>query len=221
MSIWALLLSAWPGVVGWERTHHSDKMYNRMGQQNCSGRSEAVMHNGNVVSGYSRPRISRLAPWRRMVWLIIGSFPVLFIGMPVPALRSTASAAPLPGAWLMGTKVAIQMFDCSGLQCGRVIWLNNPLNAQGLLKRDTNNPDPALRQRQVCGPTIIWNLRASGPNRWEGGWFYNPDDGKTYRTNMELTSEDLIIARIYLGLPIFGETRTLSRVPQRTSEGWC
>ena len=152
---------------------------------------------------------------------IIGFFPLFFICIAVPSLRSTASAASLPGVWLMGTKVAIQMFDCSGLQCGRVIWLNDPFNAQGLLRRDTNNPDQALRERQVCGPTIIWNLHASGPNHWEGGWFYIPDDGKTYRTSMELTSADLIAARIYLGLPIFGEIRILSRVPQRTSEGWC
>jgi uncharacterized protein (DUF2147 family) len=180
------------------------------------------MHNeddaqSDVLWGCSKLRKFKLSP---PVLGIVCSrlFALLLIGM-VVALPATASAASLPGVWLMGTKVAIQMFDCSGLQCGRVIWLNDPLDAQGLLKRDTKNPDPALRQRQVCGPTIIWNLHTSGLNRWEGGWFYNPDDGRTYRTSMELKSADLIIARIYLGLPIFGETRTLGRVPQRTSVG--
>ena len=104
---------------------------------------------------------------------------------------------------------------------GRVVWLKKSLDSEGLPKRDILNPDPALRQRQVCGPTIIWNLRPSGANRWEGGWFYNPDDGKTYRASAQLRSADVIIARIYLGIPLVGETKTLFRVPHGTSEGWC
>ncbi len=121
----------------------------------------------------------------------------------------------------MGKQVAIQVFGCNGALCGRVVFLSVPLDPQGLLKRDTLNPDPALRQRQVCGPTIIWNLRSLNSARWSGGWFYNPEDGKTYQISMELKSADVIVARIYLGIPAFGEDRTLVRVPQGTSEGWC
>ena len=135
--------------------------------------------------------------------------------------RALAAAAVPPGVWLMGTKVAIQIFDCSNMLCGRVIWLNAPLNPEGLLKRDKLNPDPALRQRQVCGPTIIWNVHPNGDNSWDGGWFYNPDDGATYRVNMELVSPDVISARIYSGIPLFGETRTLVRVPMGIGAGWC
>jgi len=135
--------------------------------------------------------------------------------------RAPAAATIPPGVWLMGTKVAVQVFDCGDMLCGRVIWLKAPLNPQGLLKRDVLNPDPALRERQVCGPTIIWNLRSADPGHWKDGWFYNADDGKTYRLAMELQSDDAITARIYLGIPLFGETRTLVRVPMGTSAGWC
>ena len=135
--------------------------------------------------------------------------------------QAMAAVAVPPGVWLMGTKVAIQVFDCNDKLCGRVIWLKAPLNPQGLLKRDALNPDPALRERQVCGPTIIWNLRSTDPSHWKDGWFYNPDDGATYRLTMELQSDDLITARIYLGIPIIGETRSLVRVPMGTSAGWC
>src|SRR5579872_7249684 len=71
--------------------------------------------------------------------------------------RAMAGSAVPPGVWLMGTKVAIQVFDCNDMLCGRVVWLKAPLDPQGLKKRDTLNPDPVLRERQVCGPTIIWN----------------------------------------------------------------
>ena len=65
--------------------------------------------------------------------------------------------------------MAIQAFDCDDMLCGRVVWLKAPLDPQGLLKRNTLNPDPALRERQVCGPTIIWNLRRDDPGHWKDG----------------------------------------------------
>jgi uncharacterized protein (DUF2147 family) len=145
---------------------------------------------------------------------------MLFICTTLAIPQAMAAATP-SGIWLMGRKVAVQMFDCSGMLCGRVVWLKKALDPQGLLKRDILNPDPALRQRQVCGPTIIWNLRPTGANHWEGGWFYNADDGTTYSARMELKSDDVIVARAYLGLPILGTNRTLIRVPMGTSAGWC
>ena len=98
----------------------------------------------------------------------------------------------------------------------------NPARSPGAEpNRDKNNPDPALRQRRLCGLTVLWGLRPTGPDRWGGGWFYNPDDGKTYNVSAELRSADLIVARIYSGVRLFGETKTLLRVPHGTSEGWC
>ena len=72
------------------------------------------------------------------------------------------------------------------MMCGRGVWLRVPL--------DPLNPDPALPQCQVCGATIIWTLRATEPNRWEAGWFYNPDDGRTYGARAELKCADTIAA---------------------------
>jgi hypothetical protein len=105
--------------------------------------------------------------------------------------------------------------------CGRVIWLKTPLDPQGLLKRDNLNPDASLRDRQVCGPTIIWNVRAIDSSHWKDGWFYNADDGNTYRLAMEMQSDDVMAVRVYKGLPIFGETKTLVRVPMGIGAGWC
>lgn len=158
-------------------------------------------------------------PWRCLAKY--ASVILLLMSMTVAAAGDAIGAASLRGVWLMGTDVAVQIFDCGSLLCGRVVWLKAPLNAQGIMKRDINNPDPGLRGRQICGPSIIWNLQTTGPDHWGEGWFYNPDDGRTYRVSMELKSDDVIMMRIYLGLPIFGETKTLIRVPQGTSEGWC
>lgn len=142
---------------------------------------------------------------------------LLAFGASVPR----AVAAVPPGIWLMDAKAAVQIFDCGGLLCGRVIWLKAPLDPQGLLKRDKLNPDPALRDRQVCGPTILWNGHPVDSSHWDEGWFYNPDDGSTYRVSLYLQSADVMIARVYLGMPLFGKTKTLVRIPMGLGAGWC
>jgi uncharacterized protein (DUF2147 family) len=137
------------------------------------------------------------------------------------AQAHTASAEVLEGVWLIKGKAAVQLFDCKGLLCGRILWLQAPHDAQGQVKRDMKNPDSALRQRELCGLTVLWDLRSRGPNHWDDGWFYYPASGKTYNIKMELTSSDALVARLYLGMSFVGETKTLRRVLHGTSEGWC
>ncbi|MBV9756224.1 MAG: DUF2147 domain-containing protein [Alphaproteobacteria bacterium] len=138
------------------------------------------------------------------------------------ALFAANARAHVPqGMWLMPSKAVLQIFDCGGLLCGRIVWLERPRNRFGDLIRDVENPDPALRRRALCGQTILWGLRPAGPDRWEGGALYNPDDGRTYRVNAELRTADRFVARIYLGVPLLGENRTLSRVSRLGSDASC
>jgi uncharacterized protein (DUF2147 family) len=170
----------------------------------------------DAVLENSRPGASG----RRSSLKQISVFLALF-GAAVSASRTVASAGIPEGVWLIDNEVAVQIFDCSNLLCGRILWLLIPRNPQGQLVRDKKNPQPALRQRPLCGLTIFWALRPAGPDRWTDGWFYNPDDGNTYNISAELRSADTIEARIYLGLPLLGKTKTLHRVPHGTSNGWC
>jgi len=125
------------------------------------------------------------------------------------------------GTWLIDGRAVLQIADCDGLACGRIVWLLKWQGSPGQLRRDEFNPDPALRQRELCGLTVLWGLHPVGPDRLEGGWFYDPDGGKTYRVSAQIKSADVLIVRIYLGIPFFGRTKTLLRVPHGTSEGWC
>lgn len=137
------------------------------------------------------------------------------------APHAMAQAAVPQGVWLIDKKAAVQIFDCNGLVCGQIAWLYKPRNALGQLDRDKHNPDPALRQRQLCGLTMLRNLHQAGLNRWKDGWFYNPDDGETYRVSAQLKSDDVMVAHIYAGIPLFGQDKTLVRVPHGASAGWC
>ena len=126
------------------------------------------------------------------------------------------------GVWVVDGRAAVQIYDCNGLLCGRLRWMDRPRDAKGEPKRDKNNPDPALRQRELCGLTLIWDLRPTAPGHWEGGWFYDPDSGKTYKVMTEHTSSDQLVARFYEGFTLVGETKTLNRTrPGPPSDGWC
>ena len=86
---------------------------------------------------------------------------------------------------------------------------------------DHLNPDPKLRQRPLCGLTILWGLRPNGAGHWSNGWLYDPHDGHTYNVTAELTSPTRISARVYRGVPFLGRTELLTRDPQLSSHGHC
>ncbi|MBW6399278.1 hypothetical protein KPL78_15560 [Roseomonas sp. HJA6] len=76
----------------------------------------------------------------------------------------------------------MQIFDRSGLFCGCILWLLTPRDPQGRLKR----PRPCAAAAPAVRPDDPLGLRPAGPGRGGGGWFYSPDDGKTYGVSEEL-----------------------------------
>jgi len=131
------------------------------------------------------------------------------------------SAAIPPGVWLFDKKVALEIYACRDLLCGRILWLKVPRDSAGDLVLDRKNPDPTLRARALCGLTIITGLKPLGDNHWGEGRIYNPDDGKTYNVVGELVSDDLIKVQLFETTPVFSQNKTLERVPHGTSDGWC
>ena len=109
------------------------------------------------------------------------------------------------GSWIVADRVAIQVFDCSGLLCGRIVWLRNP----------------DLRSKGMCGRTIVWGLTPDGPTHWSGGRFYDPENDSTYDLSADLQPDDTISARIYDGVPMFGRTEILHHIASGSLQGWC
>jgi uncharacterized protein (DUF2147 family) len=152
----------------------------------------------------------------RAVWLAAA-----LVAFAVP--RPAASADIPEGVWLIepAPASALRLFECGGLVCGSVVWLRKFRDSSGQIQHDRLNPDPSLRSRLVCGMTVLWGLVPTSTGKWTRGWFYNPDDGKTYRITAQRAAPDAIVARIYVGIPLFGESRTLRQVPRLETEGWC
>jgi uncharacterized protein (DUF2147 family) len=123
-----------------------------------------------------------------------------------------AAAADPRGIWLVDGQVAVELFACDDGLCGRIVGLTEPRDDSGQLKHDARNPDPALRQRPLCGLGILSGLKPVGPDSWEGGRFYNPQDGHRYSASVHMQPDGRLTARFYLGLPVLGQSRTLVRI---------
>jgi len=101
---------------------------------------------------------------------------------------SAAEEAPnITGHWLTEDRTAIiAIAPCGNALCGSIarVLVNKP----GQPTTDINNPNPALRKRPFIGLRLISGMRA-GPKRWEGGRIYDPNNGKSYKSYLELNRD--------------------------------
>src|SRR4051812_16744971 len=119
-------------------------------------------------------------------------------GLLMLVIHTRLASSEVPdGIWLFANRVAVGVFECSGLVCGRIVWLLRPRTPAGQPDVDRLNPDPALRKRPLCGLIIIWGLQPDSPGNWSNGRLYDPQDGNTYDVTAERIAPDKISARVY------------------------
>ena len=110
-------------------------------------------------------------------------------------------------------KSHVEIYTCGEQLCGRIIWLNEPLNEAGTEKLDINNEDESMRERPIVGLEILTSFVAAGEDKWKKGRIYNPEDGDTYKCKMELKDPNTLKVRGFVGISILGKTQTWTRVP--------
>ena len=83
----------------------------------------------------------------------------------------------------------------------------------GQIKVDRENPDPALRTRQVEGMEIVWGFSWDPRDeRWEGGTIYDPESGNTYRCYIVMRDDGTLKVRGYIGFALLGRTEVWTHV---------
>jgi uncharacterized protein (DUF2147 family) len=133
---------------------------------------------------------------------------VLFVATPARAQDPT----PV-GVWLHENKrIKVEIAPCGDALCGKLVWFKRPNDAAGLPLVDVLNPNPVLRTRPLLGLEILHGLRPAGDGTWEDGTIYNPDDGETYSASMSIQGDGSVRVRVYVFLPLFGETKIWTRV---------
>lgn len=120
---------------------------------------------------------------------VIASIAAALFGLSLMAVAQ--ATMPVTGTWLSadgGTKVRVS--DCGGKLCGKVVWLNEPIDrSTGQPKTDKHNADAAKRARPLLGVEVVQGMKPSGDNKWSGQ-IYNADDGRIYQANVTLVSDN-------------------------------
>ena len=118
------------------------------------------------------------------------------------------------GVWIDDTgKGAVMIEPCGQTLCGRIVWLKQATDRRGRPLTDGNNPEPRLRQRPICGLPVIGNLKRQTDGSWDGGWIYDPKEGKSYDVELRLRAPNTLLVTGYLGLKFLSETLVWKRAP--------
>jgi uncharacterized protein (DUF2147 family) len=109
---------------------------------------------------------------------------------------TTASLAGSPtGIWYDHTgRGAVEITNCGGNLCGRVVWLKDDKNSK------------------VCGTRVIGNVKPVSGGRWDGGWIYDPDENARYSVEITPMGDKLKVMG-YQGTKLLSETMIWRRAP--------
>lgn len=124
-------------------------------------------------------------------------------------LRDTDS---ILGVWLTGEgKAQIEIYKKGNKYFGKIVWMIEPLEADGSTKKDDNNPDENLRNRTIKGLEILRGFEYEGDNEWVDGKIYDPESGSDYSCKITLRKDGKLDVRGYIGISLFGRTDVWTR----------
>jgi len=87
-----------------------------------------------------------------------------------------------------------------------------------LIREPGQDPNPLCnacpgekKDQPVQGLTILWGLE-KGDDNWDGGFILDPDNGRTYRSELRVTdNNEKLEVRGYIGFSLFGRTQVWIR----------
>jgi uncharacterized protein (DUF2147 family) len=112
------------------------------------------------------------------------------------AVSAVASAQDSPlGVWIDHTgRGAVEITDCGGNLCGKVVWVADQANSKG------------------CGLQILGDVKPMGDGTFDEGWIYDPDKDAKYDVEIVPQGNKLKIVG-YAGVKLFSQTFTWTKAP--------
>lgn len=128
--------------------------------------------------------------------------------------KQPSDADKVLGTWVSKAKDSqTEILKADGKYCGTLLagWGNNLYEKDGeTLKRDVNNPNPALRNQTLLNAVILSNLTCVD-GVYEKGDYYDVRTGRTFSCMMRMRGEKLEI-RIYAKFRFLGMTKEWTSV---------
>jgi uncharacterized protein (DUF2147 family) len=138
----------------------------------------------------------------------------IFISMMVMLASLTTYAQDVVGKWKLEDGTAIvEVYKQGETFNGKIVWLQNPTEADGTPAKDGNNPDAKLRSRQLIGLNMLSGLKKNG-GEYSGGSIYDPGNGKTYNCSMKVEGDVLKVRGSLDKRGLLGRTMDWFRVKE-------
>jgi uncharacterized protein (DUF2147 family) len=131
---------------------------------------------------------------------------ILYMLLAQSTLFANNSADIILGEWISEPKDGkITIFKQGDRYFGKITWGKTPG------KKDVNNPDARLKNREIVGSIILKDFVFTGSS-WEKGTIYDPHSGKTYECILKVKDNNQKLdIRGFVGMAMFGRTSTWSR----------
>ena len=123
-------------------------------------------------------------------------------------------AQDVVGKWKLEDGTAIvEVYKQGDVFNGKIVWLENPNEPDGTPAKDTENPDPKLRSRQLINLNMLSGLKKNG-TEYTGGTIYDPGNGKTYNCSMKVEGDVLKVRGSLDKKGLLGRTMDWFRVKE-------
>lgn len=135
-----------------------------------------------------------------------------------PALKAQSKDADkLVGVWQPSDGRSYVKIDKIGNKFyGRVVWLKEPNDEDGKPRLDKNNPDESLRSTPLKGYRVMKDMVYNEEEKmWLDGTIYDPKNGTTYNCKIELTDDNKVDVRGFVGTAVFGRTDVWTRLQKK------
>jgi uncharacterized protein (DUF2147 family) len=117
--------------------------------------------------------------------------------------------ASIFGRWASNNSI-LEIGETNGVLHATIVSILDPLykpgedGPVGTTRVDLHNPDASLRTRPLIGMDLLDGYQYKD-GKWQGN-LYDPESGKTYKSQITLAADGTLQMRGYVGVPMFGRT---------------
>ena len=169
----------------------------------------------NPVSSYQAPSQRTMARFATVLCVAAS----LHFSVTPPAMAASGTET---GVWIDDTgRGAVEIAPCGAKLCGRIFWLQEPLDKNGKPMVDLYNPEPKKRGQLICGLQVLGGLQRQSDGAWDAGWVYDPKVGEAYDVAIEVKGSTQLIVTGYKGMKLFGKKLVWTRAPADKQPAKC
>jgi len=149
-----------------------------------------------------------------MKFIKVGIYFVFLVYWQSSIAQHLQSADKIIGTWFSENKdLKVEIFKKNDRFYGKVVWfICDPKTPNMEDFKDTENPDPKLKNRPWLGMQVVDNLSFNGKDTWQNGTIYDPNSGRSYDSVVRLKDANTLIVRGYWGFEILGKNMVFNRV---------